>query len=86
MKAPTYTLVVPRTWRSGPGHRSHLSPDGGRTTLCKVENNIHQRPPLEKLFPHLIAPSADADALAKKAAHHSCRRLCANCQRRAEQP
>lgn len=34
-----YTVVIPLTYRHGPGTKSHLSPDGGKTTLCQVENN-----------------------------------------------
>lgn len=71
-----YTLVVPKTWRSGPGHRSHLSPRKG-VTLCGVEKNVPRG--MAPLFPHQIAPSSDVERLRREANRYSCRRLCANC-------
>jgi hypothetical protein len=82
-RAQVFTLVVPKTNRAGPGHRSHLSPDGGRTTLCRVEKNAHG---LSRLFPNQIPASTDVVALKAAAKQWSCRFLCSNCERKAVQP
>jgi hypothetical protein len=74
-----YSLVVPRTWRSGPGHSSHLSPDGGKTTLCKVENNALGLKPLGFGAEERTFASVEA---AERFIHsaHTCRTLCNNCR------
>lgn len=71
-RIPLYLLVVPETRRSGPGHKSHLSPDGGKTTLCRVENNARG------LVPYRTDEPVPLEEIAKLELY--ARTLCANCR------
>ena len=75
MKA-TYALVIPKTFKSGPGHRSHLRPVGMRKsfTLCGLEKNgVRVEAPPWRCTP------GDVEHCIAEADRVSCRRLCANC-------
>ena len=92
---PLYWVVTPRTWRSGPGHRSHLTRDTkkekGKKALCRVENNalgleLSRWPGDRALTLQQIEGALDRGEW--KGGFPNCRKLCGNCRNlaRAEFP
>ena len=88
MSAPRYWVVTPKTWRSGPGHRSHLTRDTkkekGKKALCRVDNNargleLSHWPGGEPLTLQQIEGALDRGEW-KHGRRPTCRKLCGNCR------